>query len=116
MIDSLRSRLDQFAALYGGLPGEDFQATVNQALFIGNGNVVDEWLKPGQSNLTDELTKLDVKEVADKMYCQLCRVLPSQSERLDVEQALTAAGADRPQIIVQWQWALLSSSEFRFNH
>ena len=38
LIDGLRSRLDQFAQLYGGLPGEDFQATVNQALFIGNGN------------------------------------------------------------------------------
>lgn len=116
LIDSLRNRLDQFAALYGGLPGEDFQATVNQALFIGNGNVVDEWLKPGQNNFTDELVKLDNHAVADKLFLSILSRLPNESEKQDVAQALSAEGVNRQQTIIQWQWALLSSSEFRFNH
>ena len=116
LIDSLRSRLDQFAALYGGLPGEDFQATVNQALFIGNGNVIEEWLKPGQNNFTDELLKLDNQAVADKLFLSTLSRLPTEFEKREVTDGLSAEGADRQQVIVHWQWALLSSSEFRFNH
>ena len=37
--------------LYGGAAGQDFQATVNQALFFGNGSTVDGWLKPAGENL-----------------------------------------------------------------
>ena len=29
---------------YGGQPGQDFQATVNQALFFGTGGTIDGWL------------------------------------------------------------------------
>lgn len=116
LIDTVRSRLDQFATLYGGLPGEDFQATVNQALFFGNGNVVDEWLKVGQNNLTDELIKLDVDKVADKMFLTVLSREPNAGEKQDVHSSLTAEGIDRPQVINRWLWALLSSSEFRFNH
>ncbi len=116
LIDGLRSRLDQFATLYGGLPGEDFQATVNQALFFGNGNVVDEWLKAGQGNLTDELAALEVAVVPERMFLSILTRLPSESERNDLLQSLTADQSDRQQVLARWEWALLSSSEFRFNH
>ncbi len=116
LVDTVRNRLDQFATLYGGLPGEDFQATVNQALFIGNGGVVDEWLKPGQNNLTDELTKLDAHAVADAMFLSILSRLPSESEKVDVEKSLSVPEVDKVQVIRQWLWALVTSSEFRFNH
>lgn len=116
LIDIVRGRLDQFATLYGGLPGEDFQATVNQALFFGNGNIVDEWLKAGQNNLTDELAKLEPPAVAEKMFLSILSRYPLQSERQDVQQSLSVAGVDRPEVIKRWLWALLASSEFRFNH
>ena len=116
LIDTIRSRLDQFATLYGGLPGEDFQATVNQALFFGNGNVVDEWLKAGQNNLTDALVKAEASEVAERMFLSVLSRLPCESEKREVEQSLMAEGANRGQVISHWLWALLSSSEFRFNH
>ncbi len=46
LLDELRGTVNQFVGLYGGLLGEDFQATVNQALFFGNGAVVDGFINP----------------------------------------------------------------------
>ncbi len=98
------------------MPGEDFQATVNQALFVGNGNVVDEWLKAGQNNLADELIKLEGTELAERLTLAIFSRMPDENEKKDIAQSLSAPNVDKARVIHQWMWALLSSSEFRFNH
>lgn len=121
LVDSLRGQLDQFAALYGGSTGEDFQATVNQALFFGNGTVVDQWLKPSQESLTGRLADIDsAEELADLLYLSVLSRHASDQERSEVAQTLAAdnatASEQRQRLIAEWIWALLSSNEFRFNH
>ncbi|MCC6510716.1 MAG: DUF1549 domain-containing protein [Pirellulaceae bacterium] len=117
LIDALRSRLDQFATLYGGLPGEDFQATVNQALFFGNGSVIDEWLKPAGDNLSVQLGKASSQaEMADILFLSVLSRPATEEEKLDFAESLAPSEIDRQQVFNQWVWALLSSNEFRFNH
>lgn len=121
LVNALRGQVDQFAALYGGLPGEDFQATVNQALFFGNGAVIDGWLKPTDENLTGRLAKIDSSdELADQLYIAVLSRPAIDEERREVRRSLERvdpkADGDRKGAISEWIWALLSSNEFRFNH
>ncbi len=117
LIDQLRGTVNQFVGLYGGLPGEDFQATVNQALFFGNGSVVDGMLKPANNNLTQRLSKLDDSNlIANELYLAILSRPASDDERQDVSKMLSQSGEHRTQSICELGWALLSSNEFRFNY
>src|SRR5262245_17828872 len=58
LLNQLRGPFAEFVRQYGGLPGQEFQATVNQALFFGNGGVIDGWLSPKGDNLAARLAKI----------------------------------------------------------
>ncbi len=117
LIDQLRGTVNQFVGLYGGLPGEDFQATVNQALFFGNGSVVDGLLKPSNDNLMERLSKLDdIDQIANELYLSILSRPASEEECVEISALLSQAGEHRTQSICELSWALLSSTEFRFNH
>lgn len=117
LLAQLRGTGGEFVKHYGGLPGQDFQATVNQALFFGNGSVVEAWLKPTGENLVARLAKLDDSAaLADEMYLSILSRSASETEKKEVAAFLTDRGAERPIAIGELVWALLSSTEFRFNH
>jgi len=117
LIEQMRGTVSQFVGLYGGLPGEDFQATVNQALFFGNGSVVDNLIMPAKDNLTERLSKLeDADEIADELYLAILSRPASDEERTDIARMLSQSDDQRTQTICELSWSLLSSSEFRFNH
>src|SRR5262249_10974855 len=106
----------EFVKQYGGLPGQGFQATVNQALFVENGNTLDGWLKPRGGNLLARLTKAeDVTALADDLYLAAFFRLASENEKRDVATFLKDR-SDRSAAVGELVWALLTSSEFRFNH
>jgi hypothetical protein len=114
LLNQLRPTFTEFVKHYGGLPGEDFQATVNQALFFGNGSVIDGWLKRGNIvglALIDETDKL-----ADEMSCSVFSRPASETEKASVAAYLKDRAGDRDVAITEMYWAMLSSSEFRFNH
>jgi hypothetical protein len=112
--NAMRSELTAFAGLYGTLPGEDFQATVNQALFFGNGSLVQGWLSPSGGNLTERLSKFDAPaDLADELYLSVLTRLPTQEERDDLAAYLRERTEDRPAAIGELVWALVSSNEFR---
>ena len=115
-MNQLRGPFNEFVRQYGGLPGQEFQATVNQALFFGNGTVIDSWLKPAGSNLVARLSKLDdAAAIAEELSWSVFSRPATDSER----QAATAylkERTDKPTAIAEMAWALLSSTEFRFNH
>lgn len=116
LIDQLDNIVAEFVKQYGGLPGQDFQATVNQALFFGNGTTVDAWLKPDRDNLVARLGKLDdAAAIADEMYACVFSRPASESEKQQVAAYLKDR-TDKPVAIGEMAWALLSSTEFRFNH
>jgi hypothetical protein len=115
--NAMRGDLTAFVNLYGTLQGDDFQATVNQALFFGNGSLVQSWLVPAGGNLTERLAKLDdAAALSEELYLSVLTRLPSQEEKDEVAALLGERLADRPAAITELVWALVSSNEFRFNH
>lgn len=114
--EPLRTNFSKFVELYAEAPGQDFAATLNQALFFGNAGLVESWLKPTENNLTGRLVAhKNLDEGADELYLSVLTRRPSDQERI----AVTAYLTDHKQPATAWQelaWALLSSSEFRFNH
>jgi hypothetical protein len=115
----LQGNVGPFVSLYGGAPGEpeqDFQATVQQALFFGNAATVKTWLTSGGASLVGRLSAMsDAGAAVEELYlCTLSR-LPHEQERLEAIEYVIRHSA-KPQAIEEMAWALLASSEFRFNH
>lgn len=115
--EQLRGHLKTFVGLYGTQATTDFQATVNQALFVENGSVIQGWLQPSGENLTARLQKIDDAErLADELYLALLTRMPAPEERRAVSEYLQDRTADRPAALGELIWALATSNEFRFNH
>lgn len=99
-------------------PGDDFQIGVGEALLFSNGDRIQkEILADGGDRLLGRLKQLKTpKEIVDlavrTVYCRA----PRADEAKALEGFLTGR-SDRPaEAARQLLWALLSSSEFRFNH
>ena len=97
-------------------PGEDFQVSVDEALFLSNSNDVQGQLLDG-SGLVKAMEALP--EVAERI--RLAGKAIWQRELSEEEVSLLAsyldARSDRPQAgLRQIVWAMLSSAEFRFNY
>ncbi|MGC3967366.1 MAG: DUF1549 domain-containing protein [Pirellulales bacterium] len=115
--DPLKSNYARFIELYGEATGGDFSATLNQALFFGNGGVVDNWLVPKYDNLAARLVaEKDAARLADEMYLAVFTRPASDTERTDVAGFLEGREKQKLEAVKEMLWALLSSNEFRFNH
>jgi hypothetical protein len=115
--EPLRTNFTQFIAFYSDGPGQDFSSTVNQALFFGNGGLIEGWLKPADQNLTARLVALnDSDALADELYLSVLTRRASDVERQNVAAFLKDRADDRAAAIQEMTWGLMSSSEFRFNH
>ena len=95
----------------------EFEPTLDQALFLGNGPLLRGWLAPRTGNLLDRLNKLaDVNALADEMYLSVLTRRPTDEERKELADYLKTPGKTRPAALQEYLWALLTSVEFRFNH
>jgi hypothetical protein len=105
-----------FAAA-AGQPQSQFFATVDQSLFFANGGDLQSWLLPRGNNLMARLKKIeDPAAVSDELYISvLCRK-PTQQETDDVTQYLANRSDDKDAALRDMTWALLTSTEFRFQH
>lgn len=114
--EPLRTNYSKFVELYADAASQDFAATLNQALFFGNAGLVDSWLKPAENNLAARLIACkSLDEAADELYLSVLTRRPTDKERSEVAAYVAA----QKQPSTAWQelaWALMSSSEFRFNH
>jgi hypothetical protein len=113
------TRVGPFRNIFGGQPGEpDSGATTNldQTLFLKFGGTVRGLLPPRAGNLTDRLAKLkDADAIADELFLSVLTRYPTSDERKDVADLIKAA-PDRAAAINELVWAVLTSTEFRFNH
>src|SRR5262245_46832443 len=123
LLTLLRPIVSEFIRQYGNLPGEEFQATATQALFFSNGNTIDAWLKPSGDNLIARLAKLDNRDtLVDNLYWSIHSRASTETERRVAADYLKNRATDKldaasdPAILAELAWALLSSTEFRFNH
>jgi hypothetical protein len=104
-------------AASAGQPQDQFFATADQALFFDNGSFPGGWLNPGSGNLAERLVNTaDPKQLAEELYLSVLTRRPTPDEATEVETYLAPRTADRPAAIKELTWALLTSSEFRFNH
>jgi hypothetical protein len=116
----LKGTLARFVGLFGsaaGQPQRGFFATVDQALFFSNGGELRNWLAPAGGNLCDRLMKLDdPRALANELYLSVVTRPPLSDEAAEVARYLSERPKDRPVAVQEVVWALLASSEFRFNH
>ena len=113
-----------FVNLFSAQPGEaafnqDFEATLDQTLFLANGKTLRDWLTPRAGNLIDRLgAQKDVGVVAEEIYLSVMTRLPTDEERKDVADYLARHATNR-QTALPCRISpgrLLTSAEFRFNH
>ena len=106
----------QFAAA-AGQPQDATEPTVHQALFLSNGRQVQNWLAPSNGSLIGRLAGIsDSSAIADELYLSLYTRRPTDEERAEVVRYLADRGKDRVPALQELAWALLASTEFRFNH
>lgn len=103
--------------LFGGRLGDDFQATVNQALFFANGPNVNQTLTPKPGSLVARLAAMsDPGGIADALYLNVLTRFPSRPEKKAVSEFLAGCKDERSLAVEEMIWGLLASTEFRFNH
>ncbi len=115
----LEPQVPAFVRAFASPPGkaDTYDARLDQALFLANGNVVRGWLAPRPGNLTDRLRKLDNADaLADELYLSVFSRPPTAEETRDIGELLAKHANDRGAAIEELAWALLTSAEFRFNH
>lgn len=115
--DKLKSNIGQYAALYGGAPGQpqtDFYASADQALFTANGGSINSWIAPAAGNATERIIKAtDPTAAAEELYLGILTRMPTPEEAADVA-AFLASRPDRSKAAAELVWGLMSSAEFRF--
>jgi hypothetical protein len=106
----------QFAAS-AGQPQDATEPTVHQALFLSNGQPIQSWLVPSSDNLIGRLAALsDPSAIAALLYLSLYSRRPDEEERAEAARYLQERGKERVPALKDLAWALLASTEFRFNH
>lgn len=115
----LLPRLTPFRNLFSRQPGESqdgFSATLDQTLFLKFNPTIRGMVAVRAGNLADRLIKLtDADALSEELFVSVYSRKPSAEEKKDVAEALKAA-RDRPAAVTELVWALVASSEFRFNH
>jgi len=118
--DRLKGNVGTFVNLFAnaaGQPQDAFYATADQALFFNNGGLVRGWLAPSAGNLSDRLIKAtDTPSLAEDLYMTVLSRLPTMDEVKEVSQRLSARPTEKPAVVQDLAWALLTSVEFRFKH
>ncbi|MCH9653587.1 MAG: DUF1549 and DUF1553 domain-containing protein [Planctomycetes bacterium] len=125
--ESLRKRLlgyeKRFVTLFGGLPGkpvEGFETTADQILYLSNDGGIQGLVMPSSGNTADRVLKVPVDQpdkIAEELYLSVLNRHPDQTETEEVAKLLQGkAGVERSQMVSDLVWALVMSSEFRFNH
>lgn len=108
-----------FRKLFGGRPGEapsEFAPELGQTLFLKYGGTV-RGLLAGRAAQLAGLT--DDSALAEELFLSVLSRYPTVEETNEVTTALGAAprtGKDRVTAVSELLWALVASTEFRFNH
>jgi hypothetical protein len=118
----LSAQVAPFVTLFGAQPGDasfnqEFEATLDQTLFLTNGATLRDWLAARPGSLIDRLNvHKEVGPLAEELYVSVLTRMPTAEERKEVADYLARRHADRLAALQDLAWALLTSAEFRFNH
>ena len=99
------------------VPGERFQVSVDEALLFSNADEFKDKIKVANDRLGGELAAIESDEALVQRAIKTVYSRPATPEELEAISAYVAARSDRrEEAISQIVWALLTSSELRFNH
>ena len=99
------------------VPGEKFQVSVDEALLFSNADEFKDKTKVAKDRLGGELAAIESNEALVQRAIKTVYSRPATAEELEAISAYIAARSDRrEEAISQIVWALLTSSELRFNH
>src|SRR5262249_23541746 len=83
----LSGQVARLVTAFAAQPGtaQEFEPTLDQALFLANGPLLRGWLAPRAGNLADRLNKLtDFNSVAEEMYLSVLTRRPTAEERKEL--------------------------------
>jgi len=129
---ALAPNVGTFLHYFGGVAGQPLEnaestSTVDQALFLTNGDTIKGWLAPSSGWLVGRINALtDPSAAAEELYLSVLSRRPSPEERSEFAAYLArrttnlAKGQDANQeriaALRELAWGLLTSTEFRFQH
>ncbi len=122
LYEQLQGVEQTFVNIFGGeagKPQKDFEASIEQTLYLSNEAMIQSWLVPAGSNLCQRLISLpptDFKALSDELYLTCLTRLPTAEEVQEVTAYLADRADTRPAAYQELIWALITSAEFRFNH
>ena len=97
--------------------GESFEANAGQALFLSYNSSMQKKLQPARGTLVERLARqADTIEAVKEAFLTVLSRRPTPDEMKRSVDFLSAEAPSRPQLCSELVWALLCSSEFRFNH
>jgi len=112
----LMQSITNFSKIFAGPAGQaetEFQASLDQALFLEHGGTLLEWIALKPDYLLGRLSKLP--DPAEELYVSVLSRLPTKEEATEVAE-LCRSKEERPAALQDLLWALVASTEFRFNH
>lgn len=91
--------------------------TTEQALFLLNGETLRKWIASRPGNLLDRLMKSESEDqVVDELFVSLLSRQPDSQEMAWIREVLAQSPSNREVPLSDVMEALLTSTEFRFNH
>jgi len=111
----VEAQASPFIAVLAAQPGnpDQFEARLEQALFLANHSHLQQFLPPRPGNLMERLlAEKDPAKAADELYLAVFTRLSSADEKAEMARALQEK--DKQTALRDLLWALLGSAEFRF--
>jgi hypothetical protein len=95
-----------------------FQGSLAEHLFLNNAGQIRQLAQQRKGNLPDYLltAKEPIEERVDRLFLSVLSRPPHAEERMRFVQHLQGDAKMAPALLEEAIWALLSCSEFRFNH
>ena len=96
----------------------DFQASLTERLFVSNNAYLRQMIQRRKGNLADSIvTSKDTwEQKVERLYLTILSRPPRPAEQERFVKHLTSAGSTPDALVEEAIWALLASTEFRFNH
>jgi hypothetical protein len=110
-----------YLRIYFGEPNNgvgDFQGGLHEHLYLNNGEL-PRLLLFDKGSFLESLTSSDepIESRVERLYLATLSRRPSDEERAKVVEFLTVSDKQKlPEAVREATWALLTCSEFRFNH
>ena len=75
------------------------------------------WIAPAGGNVSERMIgEKDARKAAVDLYLTVLSRPPTDEEAADVARMLGVPAKEKPAVVHELVWGLLTSAEFRFNH